>query len=179
MPGGASLGSGLCKIGQCQPSLQVWHLSRLMHDWLWTITASVPVFNGIQGQIHLIAEAGRNNDLSSGEKTVPRTITRAKQCSAGCSVKLHLSLSVRHAEDFAQRERQELIGSQRECLLWSGVVWCGSNMQNMLPPSGARALRLSAEGSNEKLRHILLYCEVKYPQFVCLIFVIQYLLMFI
>ena len=49
----------------------------------------------------------------------------------------------------------------------------------MLPPSGVRALRLSAEGSNEKLRHILLYCEVKYPQFVCLIFVIQYLLMFI
>ena len=75
-----------------------------MHDWLRTITASVPVFNGIQGQIHLIAEAGRNNDLSSGEKTVPRTIMRAKQCSAGCSVKLHLSLSVRHAEDFAQRE---------------------------------------------------------------------------
>ena len=53
-----------------------------MHDWLWTITVSVPVFTGIQGQIHLTAEAIRNNDLSDGEKTVPRTIMRAKQCSA-------------------------------------------------------------------------------------------------
>ena len=52
----------------------------LMHDWLWTIISSLPVVNGIQGQIHPIAKASRHDDLSEGEKPeVLRTIITAEQ----------------------------------------------------------------------------------------------------